>query len=103
MTQPDADDIAELQNWYAEDERREAAIRNGQHPDDPGPKPEPQQDAGVHDRDVEPEQHRDEEPTTWEPVDLGPYLRGEVSQPQPSIGAHRSDGLQLIYPGREHA
>ncbi len=42
-------------------------------------------------------------PTTWEPVDLGPWLRGEIEQPQPSIGVHRSDGLQLIYPGREHA
>ena len=45
----------------------------------------------------------DNEPTTWEPVDLGPYLRGEIKQPQPSIGLHRSDGLRLIYPGREHA
>jgi hypothetical protein len=42
-------------------------------------------------------------PTTWEPIDLGPWLRGEIEQPQPSIGIHRSDGLQLIYPGREHA
>ena len=40
---------------------------------------------------------------TWEPVDLGPWLRGEIHQPQPSIGLHRSDGLQFIYPGREHA
>ena len=43
------------------------------------------------------------EPTTWEPVDLGPYLRGEVERPQPSLGIARSDGLCLIYPGREHA
>jgi hypothetical protein len=43
------------------------------------------------------------EPTTWEPVDLGPYLRGEVAQPRPSMGIARSDGLRLIYPGREHA
>ncbi len=41
--------------------------------------------------------------TTWEPVDLGPYLRGEIQRPQPSIGAARTDGLHLIYPGREHA
>ena len=45
----------------------------------------------------------DDAPTTWEPIDLGPWLRGEVEQPQPSIGVHRSDGLRLIYPGREHA
>jgi hypothetical protein len=45
----------------------------------------------------------DDGPTTWEPVDLGPWLRGEIHQPQPCLGLHRSDGLQLIYPGREHA
>lgn len=42
-------------------------------------------------------------PSTWEPVDLGPYLRGEVVQPQPSIGIRRSDGLKVIYAGREHS
>jgi hypothetical protein len=41
--------------------------------------------------------------TTWEPIDLGPYLRGEVVRPQPNVGIARSDGLRLIYPGREHA
>jgi hypothetical protein len=45
----------------------------------------------------------DGEPTTWEPIDLGPYLRGEISQPEPSIGVARSDGVRLLYPGREHA
>lgn len=45
----------------------------------------------------------DLEPTTWEPVDLGPYLRGEVVQPQPSLGIARSDGQRFIYRGREHA
>jgi hypothetical protein len=45
----------------------------------------------------------DDEPTTWEPVELGPWLNGDAEQPQPSLGIHRSDGLQLIYPGREHA
>ncbi|AGZ51095.1 hypothetical protein PJK45_17885 [Mycobacterium kansasii] len=44
-----------------------------------------------------------DEPTTWSPVDLGPYLRGEIERPQPSLGITRSDGLRLIYPGREHA
>jgi hypothetical protein len=64
---------------------------NGQYPDDPGPA-EPPRD----------ETDQADEPTTWEPVDLGPYLRGEVQQPQPTIGVRRSDGLQLIYPGKEH-
>ncbi|MBA0126430.1 hypothetical protein H0B56_12845 [Haloechinothrix sp. YIM 98757] len=41
--------------------------------------------------------------SSWQPVDLGPYLRGEVQRPTPSVGLHRADGLQLIYPGREHS
>jgi hypothetical protein len=46
----------------------------------------------------------DDERTTWEPIDLGPWLRGDIAPPQPpSVGARRSDGIQLIYPGREHA
>lgn len=44
----------------------------------------------------------DLEPTTWEPIDLGPALRGEVARPEPSLGLARSDGLRLLYPGREH-
>lgn len=40
---------------------------------------------------------------SWEPVDLGPYLRGEVRRPEPTIGIRRSDGLRLMYPGKEHS
>jgi hypothetical protein len=62
------------------------------HPEDPGPaEPPPDKTAP------------DDEPTTWESVDLGPWLRGEITQPHPCIGISRSDGLQLVYPGREHA
>ncbi|OBG76249.1 MULTISPECIES: hypothetical protein [unclassified Mycobacterium] len=43
-----------------------------------------------------------EAPTTWEAIDLGPYLRGEVDRPQPSMGIARSDGTRVIYPGLEH-
>jgi hypothetical protein len=39
----------------------------------------------------------------WAPVDLGPYLRGEVVQPEPQIGLRREDGLAMLYAGREHA
>jgi len=39
---------------------------------------------------------------TWEPVDLGPYLRGEVEVPDLSVGVYRSDGVQFLYGGREH-
>ena len=49
------------------------------------------------------EDQHDDGPTTWEPVNLGPYLRGEIDRPEPTIGASRSDGQRFIYPGREHA
>lgn len=39
---------------------------------------------------------------TWKPVDLGPYLRGEIVMEEPSLGLARADGLRLIYPGKEH-
>lgn len=39
---------------------------------------------------------------TWEPVDLGPVLRGEKIRPEPTIGISRSDGVRLLYPGKEH-
>jgi hypothetical protein len=39
---------------------------------------------------------------TWQAVDLGPYLRGEVKRPEPTIGLARADGLRLLYPGKEH-
>jgi hypothetical protein len=60
--------------------------------------------AGEYHDDADRDDHaEDDDATTWEPVDLGPWLRGEITQPQPSIGIHRCDGIQLIYPGREHA
>lgn len=43
------------------------------------------------------------EPDSWAPIDLEPYLRGEIERPEPTIGMRRSDGLQLLYPGREHS
>ena len=41
--------------------------------------------------------------TTWEPFDLGPWLDGTRVSPQPAVGLPRSDGLRVIYPGREHS
>lgn len=41
----------------------------------------------------------DERSASWEPVDLGPYLDGEVDPVQPGI-LFREDGVGLIYPGR---
>ncbi|WP_231987007.1 ATP-binding protein [Mycobacterium sp. E1386] len=40
---------------------------------------------------------------TWQPIDLGPYLRGEITPPQPTIGIARDDGQRCVYAGREHA
>ena len=34
---------------------------------------------------------------------LGPWLNGTVTVPKPTLGMARSDGLRLIYPGKEHA
>ena len=42
------------------------------------------------------------EATTWEPIDLGPWLSGDITSPQPTVGISRSDGQKLLYAGREH-
>ena len=41
----------------------------------------------------------DERSSSWSSVDLGPYLRGEVARPEPSM-FRRDDGQGLLYPGR---
>lgn len=49
-----------------------------------------------------PDEQRDplrERQNEWEPLDLGPYLRGGVTPPVPGI-LTRDDGLGLFYPGR---
>lgn len=40
---------------------------------------------------------------SWQPVDLGPILRGEHKRPEPAVGVMRSDRLQFLYPGKEHS
>lgn len=40
---------------------------------------------------------------SWSPLDLGPYLRGEITRPEPTIGVYRRDGVRFIYPGKEHS
>jgi hypothetical protein len=102
----DIDRTDELLELHAEDQRRDKAITNGQHPDDPGPEPPPDQPPDNQAGTTSASSGRGDDTdafTTWEPVDLGPWLRGEIHQPQPCVGVHRSDGLQLVYPGREHA
>lgn len=41
----------------------------------------------------------EERVSSWAAVDLGPYLSGQVTMPEPSI-LRRSDGKGLLYPGR---
>lgn len=41
-----------------------------------------------------------EDDSPW--LDLGPYLDGNYSPPEPEIGARRSDGRALLYPGKCH-
>jgi hypothetical protein len=39
----------------------------------------------------------------WAAADLGPYLRGEVRRPTPTVGIRRADGLPMLYPGKDHS
>lgn len=73
----------------------------GERPRPPGVAPGGSEVAGgsADDGQAEPEQTR----SSWAPVDLGPILRGEVVPAQASIGIARSDGVRLLYPGKEHA
>lgn len=53
--------------------------------------------------DVEEDEAEEEEVDSWLPIDLGPYLRGEIERPEPTMGLARSDGVRMVYPGCEHA
>ena len=100
----DIDRTDEYLELTIEDERREAAAGNGWPDHIPLPT-EPPDDDPYRNNTHEPgdEDGDDDEPTTWEPIDLGPWMNGEITQPEPSLGITRSDGQRLIYPGREHA
>jgi hypothetical protein len=43
------------------------------------------------------------EADSWAPINLTPYIDGTHQRPEPTIGITRQDGLQLLYPGKEHA
>jgi hypothetical protein len=45
---------------------------------------------------------KDDEPTTWEPIDLTEWLSGDKVSPNPEVGITRTDGLPLLYAGKEH-
>ena len=47
-------------------------------------------------------ERRQIESVAWSPVDLGPYLDGSIKPVVPSVGIERSDGIRLLYPGKEH-
>jgi hypothetical protein len=42
------------------------------------------------------------ETSSWLPVDMQPVLDGQDCRPVPTMG-RRSDGLRLLYPGKEHS
>ena len=90
----DVDRSDEYLEWIAEDAQLTGSIRNGRHPT---PLEQPAAD------DSASADRIPDEPTKWEPVDLGPYLRGEIEPITPSIGACRTDGQRLLYPGLEHS
>lgn len=54
---------------------------------------------------LDPHAERDvtEGPDSWEPLDLGPYLRGEIKPAVPEVGLMTSAGYYLLYPGKEHS
>ena len=101
-----ADDIARGEN-LSRSGKYTPTVDNGQTDYIPPANEPPDDDAyrdRSHENDSGDEQHDDDEPTTWEPIDLGPWLNGEIEPPpEPSLGIARSDGLRLIYPAREHA
>lgn len=40
---------------------------------------------------------------SWAPINLEPWLSGDLQPPEPTLGISRTDGLRLLYEGREHA
>lgn len=47
-------------------------------------------------------QQPEAEARPWLPVDLGPYLSGEVVEAAPAI-LNRADGVAILYPGKHHS
>lgn len=43
----------------------------------------------------------EEDPSSWEPVDLAPYLDGTFVRAEPGV-LYRIDGVGLLYPGKVH-
>jgi hypothetical protein len=51
---------------------------------------------------LESEQELEDEPSTWLPVDLEPFINGTHTALEPTI-FERTDGQKLIYPGKIHS
>lgn len=60
-----------------------------------GPDPDEDEAEGL----AGPRNPLDERSSSWASVDLGPYIRGEIERPSPSL-FKRTDGQGLLYPGR---
>ncbi|MBV8542552.1 MAG: bifunctional DNA primase/polymerase [Pseudonocardiales bacterium] len=63
------------------------------------PPPEPPEEDG--DSRGGDSQDEEDASSSWEPIDLSPYLDGTFSRPEPGI-LYRDDGIGLLYPGRVH-
>lgn len=50
----------------------------------------------------EPPEDEETSSSSWEPIDLTPYLAADYCPPKPEV-LRRSDGLALFYPGKVHS
>ena len=78
----DIDRTDEYLELIAEDERREAAAANGRTRRHPAARNRPTTTRTATARTKHGDDKADDdEPTTWEPIDLGPWLNGEIDPP----------------------
>lgn len=68
-------------------------------PDDRGGEEKPYDDSEDGPAEEKPINPLDARAESWEPVNLEPYLAGEIVVPEPSV-LRRSDGKGIFYPGR---
>jgi hypothetical protein len=92
----DIDRTDELLELIDEDQRRESALRNGHHPDDPGPA-EPGDDTREDRQTADNDDDDDQHPQHF---DVGAFFAGTAPQPPKPVLMHRTDGRALFYAGK---
>jgi hypothetical protein len=89
----------ELLELIADDQRREAALGNGHHPDDPGPAApsdiptDPSGSSGDDDDD-------DDDDQRPQHYDVAAFFAGTAPEPPTPLLMHRTDGRALFYAGK---